>query len=33
VLPRRLLVGDDDLATARRLLMEAGLAHELRADE
>jgi Putative prokaryotic signal transducing protein len=33
VLPRRLLVGDDDIQAARRLLAEAGLAHELRADE
>ncbi len=33
VLPRRLLVADEDLAAARRLLTEAGLAHELRADE
>jgi hypothetical protein len=33
VLPRRLLVGDDDILSARRLLTDAGLAHELRADE
>ncbi len=33
VLPRRLLVGDDDLVAARQLLTDAGLAHELRADE
>jgi hypothetical protein len=33
VLPRRLLVGDDDLVAARRLLTDAGLAHELRVDE
>ena len=32
VLPRRLLVPDDDVATARRLLTEAGLAHELLPD-
>ncbi|UTD25823.1 DUF2007 domain-containing protein [Bradyrhizobium sp. WD16] len=32
VLPRRLLVGDDDLAAAQRLLTEAGLGHELRHD-
>ena len=33
VLPRRLLVGDDDILAARQLLTDAGLAHELRADE
>jgi hypothetical protein len=33
VLPRRLLVGDDDILAARRLLTDAGLAHELRVDE
>jgi Putative prokaryotic signal transducing protein len=33
VLPRRLLVTEDDLPAARRLLTQAGLAHELRADE
>ncbi|MGO4711043.1 putative signal transducing protein [Bradyrhizobium sp. 2TAF24] len=33
VLPRRLLVAEDDLRAARRLLTEAGLAHELRADD
>lgn len=33
VLPRRLLVTEDDLQAARRLLTEAGLAHELRADD
>ena len=32
VLPRRLLVADDDIAAARRLLTDAGLAHELRPD-
>ncbi len=32
VLPRRVLVADDDLIAARRLLTEAGLAHELRPD-
>ena len=32
VLPRRLLVGDDDLAAARRVLTKAGLGHELRHD-
>jgi hypothetical protein len=30
ILPRRVLVGDDDAAAARRVLIEAGLAHELR---
>jgi hypothetical protein len=33
VLPRRLLVAEEDLGAARRLLTEAGLAHELRADD
>lgn len=28
-LPRRVLVHDDDLPQARRLLIEAGLAHEI----
>ena len=32
VLPRRLMVDEDDLARARRLLSEAGLAHELRPE-
>ncbi len=30
VLPRRVLVADDELDAARRLLMDAGLGHELR---
>jgi hypothetical protein len=30
VLPRRVLVAEDDVAAARRLLTDAGLAHELR---
>lgn len=33
MLPRRLLVADDDDAAARQLLTEAGLAEELRPDE
>jgi Putative prokaryotic signal transducing protein len=33
VLPRRILVADDHVAAARRLLGEAGLGHELRPDE
>jgi hypothetical protein len=33
VLPRRVLVADDDVAAARRLLTDAGLGHELRAQE
>ena len=33
VIPRRILVHEDDNVAARRLLTEAGLAHELRADE
>jgi hypothetical protein len=32
VLPRRVLVADDDIAAARRVLTDAGLAHELRSD-
>jgi hypothetical protein len=32
ILPRRVLVGEDDVAAARRLLAEAGLGHELRSD-
>lgn len=30
ILPRRILVADEDVARARRLLTNAGLAHELR---
>jgi hypothetical protein len=33
VLPRRILVHEDDNRQARQLLSDAGLAHELRADE
>lgn len=33
VLPSRVLVPDDEFAAARRVLTDAGLAHELRADE
>lgn len=33
VLPRRILVHDDDHRQARQLLSDAGLAHELRTDE
>jgi hypothetical protein len=32
ILPRRVLVADDDADAARRLLTEAGLGHELRPD-
>jgi hypothetical protein len=32
VFPRRILVAEDDLAAARRVLTDAGLAHELRHD-
>jgi Putative prokaryotic signal transducing protein len=32
ILPRRLLVPDDQVSAARRLLEEAGLGHELRPD-
>lgn len=33
VLPRRILVHEDDNLAARRLLSEAGLAHELRDND
>jgi len=33
VLPRRILVHEDDNRQARELLADAGLAHELRADD
>jgi hypothetical protein len=33
VLPRRILVHEDDNLAARRLLTDAGLAHELRDDD
>lgn len=33
MVPRRLMVGDDDLTQARRLLAEAGLGHELRRQD
>jgi hypothetical protein len=33
VLPRRVMIGDDDTAAARRLLTDAGLGHELRPDD
>jgi hypothetical protein len=33
VIPRRILVHDDDNRAARRLLTDAGLGHELRPDE
>ncbi len=32
IFPRRILVGEDQLDAARRLLVDAGLAHELRGD-
>ena len=32
ILPRRVLVAEDDVAAARRLLEDAGLGHELRPD-
>ena len=32
ILPRRVLVAEEDIAAARRLLTEAGLGHELRPD-
>jgi hypothetical protein len=33
VLPRRILVHEDDNREARQILTDAGLAHELRADD
>jgi hypothetical protein len=33
ILPRRVLVAEEDVAAARRLLTDAGLAHELRPQE
>jgi putative signal transducing protein len=33
ILPRRILVHDDDVAAARQVLADAGLSHELRPDE
>ena len=33
ILPRRILVHEDDAQEARELLTEAGLSHELRGDE
>jgi Putative prokaryotic signal transducing protein len=33
ILPRRILVHEDDNREARQLLAEAGLAHELRPDD
>jgi hypothetical protein len=32
VLPRRVMVAEDDVAAARRVLTDAGLGHELRHD-
>ena len=32
ILPRRIMVAEDDVAAARRLLTDAGLGHELRPD-
>jgi hypothetical protein len=33
IIPRRILVHEDDNLQARRVLVDAGLAHELRADD
>jgi hypothetical protein len=33
ILPRRILVAESHARTARQLLVDAGLAHELRAEE
>jgi hypothetical protein len=32
ILPRRVMVGEDDLAEAKRILTDAGIANELRGD-
>lgn len=32
ILPRRIMVADDDVAAARRVVSDAGLAHELRRE-
>jgi hypothetical protein len=32
IIPRRILVHEDDNAEARRVMMDAGLGHELRGD-
>src|ERR1700719_665227 len=32
ILPRRILVAEDDMGAARQVLTDAGLAHELRAE-
>jgi hypothetical protein len=33
ILPRRILVHDEDVSEARQILKDAGLSHELRPDE
>jgi hypothetical protein len=33
MLPRRIMVADDHVTAARRLLVDAGLGHELRPDD
>lgn len=33
VLPSRIMISDDDVDAARRLLRDAGLSHELRPDD
>ena len=33
ILPRRILVHEDDVRAARQILADAGLSHELRPDE
>lgn len=32
ILPRRIMVDDDNLSSARRVMMDAGLGHELRPE-
>ena len=33
IFPRRILIADDQIGVARRLLQDAGLGHELRPDD
>jgi hypothetical protein len=33
ILPRRVLVGEEDIAAARQIVIDAGLGHELQPDD